>query len=274
MRNVDLRLTRDIDLEVRSLRGRLKRTKQDQPVTFDDSNSFLVEIYTGEVAITVASLTALLNSHVFAYPGSPVKNVQVSVNGTRLRQKGTIHKGVDLPFEIEGPLSVTPEGNIRLHAEKIRSAHLPFKGLLHLFGADLSKLMNENAGRGVKFEGDDVILEPRNLTPPPHLLGQVTRVEVKDGRIVQTFGSSHARPLLQPPWKARSYIYHRGGVLRFGKLTMEDSDLEIVGDRTARFFNFFLSEYKKQLVAGYSKNTPANGLIVHMVDYTSLPKAR
>jgi hypothetical protein len=33
-------------------------------------------------------------------------------------------------------------------------------------------------------------------------------------------------------------------------------------------FDFFQREYQKQLVAGYSKNTPANGLVAHMVDYT------
>ena len=147
MRNVDFRLASDIDLEVRTLRGRLKRTKPDRMVTFDDSDSFVLEIDTGEVAITAASLSALLNSYVFAYPGAPIKNLQVSIKGSRLSQKGTLHKGVDLPFEIEGPVSTTPEGNIRLHAEKIKSAGIPFKGLMHLFGADLSKLVNENAGR-------------------------------------------------------------------------------------------------------------------------------
>jgi hypothetical protein len=48
---------------------------------------------------------------------------------------------------------------------------------------------------------------------------------------------------------------------------MTDADLEIVGNRP-NVFDFFQREYQKQLVAGYSKNTPANGLVAHMVDYT------
>jgi hypothetical protein len=48
---------------------------------------------------------------------------------------------------------------------------------------------------------------------------------------------------------------------------MNDADLEIVGDR-AGAFEFFLREYQKQLIAGYSKNTRANGLVAHMVDYS------
>src|SRR4051794_31790901 len=56
MQNIKFRLARHIDLEVRSLRGRLKRTKPDRHITFDDINSFIVEVDTAEVAITPASL--------------------------------------------------------------------------------------------------------------------------------------------------------------------------------------------------------------------------
>jgi hypothetical protein len=56
-------------------------------------------------------------------------------------------------------------------------------------------------------------------------------------------------------------------------LTMNDADLEIVGDRPG-IFDFFQREYQKQLVAGYSKNTPANGLVAHMVDYSHFQSSR
>lgn len=267
MRNVNFRLASDIVLEVRALRGQLQRTKVEVPVTFDDSSSFNVEIDSAQVAITPASLTALMNSYVLAYDGAPIKNVSVTIDRNRLIQKGTIHKGIDLPFEIQGSLSATEDGNIRVHADKIKSAHMPVKGLLHLFGEDLSKLVNQKAERGMKIVGDDIILIPRTLTPPPHLEGRVTRVGIAGGKIVQVFDSGRHLAALTPPFHSAAYIYHRGGVLRFGKLTMNDADLEIVGDRPG-VFDFFQREYQKQLVAGYSKNTPANGLVAHMVDYS------
>jgi hypothetical protein len=270
MRNVAFRVARDIVLEVRSLRGRLRPTHADRPVTFDDSDSFIVEIDSGEVAMTSASLTALLNSYVLA-GGGPIRNVSVTIEGSKLIQKGTLHKGVSLPFEVEGSVSATPSGDIRVHAEKIKSAHLPVKGLLHLFGASLSKLVNGNAGRGLRVDGDDMILLPRYATPPPHLEGRVTQVSLTGGRIVQVFDSGKRPQPLNPPFVSEGYIYHKGGMLRFGKLTMDDADLEIVGDRTTGYFDFFMREYKRQLVAGYSKNTEANGLVTHMVDYSRLP---
>ena len=274
MRNVDFRLAKDIVLEVRALRGRLRRTNPTIPVTFDDSTSFAVDIDTAEVAVSAASLTALMNSYVLAYRGAPIKNVKVAIKGDRIIQEGTIHKKVDLPFEIEGSVAATAEGDIRMHAMKIKAAHVPVKGLLHLFGEDLSKLVNQNAGRGMRIEGDDIILNLRTLTPPPHLEGHVTRVGIADGKIVQVFDSGRHPPTLTPPFQSAAYIYHRGGMLRFGKLVMNDADLEIVGDKP-KVFDFFQREYLKQLVAGYSKTTTSNGLVAHMVDYSHFrPPAR
>jgi len=267
MRNVNFRLARDIVLEVHALRGQLISTSPEKPVTFDDANSFFVNIDSAQVAITPASMSALMNSYVMAYDGAPIRNVSISLRGDRLIQKGTIHKAVDLPFEIEGSLSSSPEGYIRLHVDKIKSAHIPLKGLLHLFGEDLAKLINQNAGRGMTVVNDDILLDPKTLTPPPHLHGRVTGVNISDGKIVQTFGSDRHPVRLTPPFASAAYIYHRGGTLQFGKLTMQDADLEIVGDRPGTF-DFFQKEYRKQLVAGYSKNTAANGLIAHMADYS------
>ena len=267
MKNVNFRLTKNMVLEVRTMRGQLRRTNPQIPVTFDDSSSFILVIDSAEVGVTAASLTELMNSYVLAYKGAPIKNVEVTIKDHRFIEKGTVHKGIDLAFEIEGSLSPTDDGNIRMHAEKIKSVHVPVKGLLHLFGEDLSKLVNQNAGRGMKIVGDDIILTLRELTPPPHFEGRVTRVAVADGRIVEYFDSNRHLPVLNPPFRSDAYIYHRGGVLRFGKLIMNDADLEIVGDRPG-LFDFFQREYLKQLVAGYSKTTPENGLVAHMVDYS------
>jgi hypothetical protein len=265
MRNVNFRMAPGVVLQIRSVRGRLVPTGP-HPVILDDRDSFTLEIDNAVIAISTASLTQLLNSYVFAYDGAPLKNITVKAKGDRLEQKGTMHKGVDLPFEMEGPVSPTPDGNIRLHADKIKSEHIPFKGLLHLFGEDLSKLVNVNEARGVRIEGDDIFLFPSRMMPAPHIHGRVTAVRVEGDNIVQVFEGSPAAPLRLPA-AATNYIYHRGGLLRFGKLTMNDADLEIIDANPRTPFDFSLSEYNRQLVAGYSKNTPSHGLIVHMPDF-------
>jgi hypothetical protein len=267
MKHVNFRVAEDIVLQVDRLRGRLRRTHPEVPVTFDDTGSFVVEINSAQVGITAESLTALMNSYVMADKSTPLKGVSLTIADNKLILKGTIHKAVPLAFEIEGAVSATEDGNIRVHAKSIKADHIPVKGLLHLFGEDLSKVIKENSARGMKMEGDDIILTTAALTPPPHLEGRVSRVDVTQGKIVQTFDSGRRSPTLTPPFPAGAYIYHRGGILRFGKLTMNDADLEIVGDRPGNF-DFFQREYQKQLIAGYSKNTPANGLVAHMADYS------
>jgi len=267
MRNVNLLLTNDIVLSVRSLRGELERTRSSVPVTFDDSNSFVVDTDSAEIHMTSASLTALMNQYVFAYERAPIKEITTTFVGTKLIQTGKIHRAVDLPFRIAASLSETADGNVRVHAEKIQVEHLPVKGLLHLLGEDLEKLIHQNPGRGVSVDGDDLILSPAALTPSPHIHGRISRVSVVGDSIVLIFESGRHLPLLTPPFRTAAYIYHRGGVLRFGKLTMNDADLEIVGDRPG-VFSFFQREYQKQLVAGYSKNTRRNGLRAHMADYS------
>jgi len=54
-------------------------------------------------------------------------------------------------------------------------------------------------------------------------------------------------------------MYFRGGRLRFGKLTMQDTDLMLVDAAPADPFRFNLAEYARQLVAGYSKTLRTRG---------------
>jgi len=270
MRNVNFRAMRDVSIEIRHLRGRFEATGRDVPVSFDEPPSFVVKVDSAEIAITTADLSVLLNSYVFAYPDAPLKNITAVSAGDQVKIKGTMHKGIDLPFEVDGTLSATPEGDIRLHAESIKSAHIPFKGFLHLFGENMAKMVNVSEARGVRMEGDDMIMFPSRMTPPPHMAGRVTAVRLEGDKIVQLFDSGKRAPALTPPVRARNYIYHRGGTLRFGKLTMQDSDLEIVDDNPETPFDFFLGDYTSQLVAGYSLILPSRGLVVHMPDYGKL----
>ncbi|HEX3876150.1 MAG TPA: hypothetical protein VHW24_04145 [Bryobacteraceae bacterium] len=242
MKNVNFIVANGVTLEIRNLRGELMPTKPGVPVTFNDVSSFQAAIDTAEVALSTDSLTTLLNTSVLASEGAPIRNVAMSIEDGKIKQKGTIHKGVNLEFEIEGTLSPTASREIRMHADKIKSEHIPVKCLLHFFGDDLSNLVNRNAGRGMRIEGDDIILIPAALTPPPHMTGRVTRVELEAGKIVQYFDSGKHQAPLRPAFASNAYIYHRGGVIRFGKLTMRDADLEIVGDRKD-VFNFFQKQY-------------------------------
>jgi hypothetical protein len=176
MRNVNLHLDRSVILQIRYLSGEMVAIRSSEPVTLDDANSFETRISSAKIGISVGTLSNLLNQYVFAYPDAPLKNLLVTVDHGHIKETGTMHKGVDIPFEIDGHLDLTPDGEIRLHADRVTSARVPFKGLLHLFGEDLSKLISVKRDRGIRLEGDDILLDPSRMLPPPRITGKVTAV--------------------------------------------------------------------------------------------------
>ena len=269
-RNVDFHVNPGVVLHIRRLRGELLRTGKGTPATFDDKTSFSIKIDSALIGITAGNLASLMNGYVFAYRGAPLRNLKLSVKGSGLVLEGTLVKGLGIPFEAQGDLSATSEGLIRLHVMRIKSAHVPMKGLMDLLGLEMADLINLNRSRGARVEDDDVLLDPEQILPPPRVQGQVSATVIEGEEIALLFdargGKSSPKPLSPPRPDAPNYMYFRGGTLRFGKLTMTDADLQIIDSDPSDSFDFDLSQYNRQLAAGYSKSTPAHGLIVFMPD--------
>lgn len=271
MRNIALHVDDRTILNVRRLRGELVSTKPGEPPVFDDKSSFIVRIDSAEIAISVDSLSRLMNGYVFNYQGAPLEQMQIATEGSNLRIKGTLKKGVSVPFTIVASASVDPDGGMRLHPLSIKTLGVSSKKLLDFLGLDLQKLVKVNAERGVRIDGDDFVMQPSRVLPPPRIEGHLQAVRIEPGTVVQVFGPGSAKPL-SPPEPKTNYMYYRGGVLRFGKLTMTDTDMELIDQRPQDAFDFFQDRYNEQLVAGYSKNTPSHGLKVYMPDYRTLHK--
>jgi hypothetical protein len=267
MKGVDFRIDPELVLEVRHLRGALEPTHAGKPPWFDDPGSFTVRIDAGEIAMTSASLAALMNHYLFAGPGAPVKDVTVEFRDGHLIQTSTLNKKIPIRATLEGDVSATPDGDILFHPTKIEAGKLPVKKLLDLLGVELSGVIKSQESKGLRVEGDDLILHPERLLPPPHIRGRVTAVRIEGDRMIQTFGGNTPGKPLSPSFpKARNYMFMSGGTLSFGKLTMNGADLQIIDADPKDPFDFFLSQYAKQLVAGYSKTLPDKGLVVYMPD--------
>ena len=273
MRHVLYHVDDRVILQIEYLRGALIPTR-DEPPWFDDPESFSLAIDTGVVTISAASLSALLNDYVFNYDGSPLDNLTVTVDKGQLKQKGTLHKGIPLPFTIRAELSTTPDGRLRLHPTSVKVAGIGVKGLMRTFGIELENLVKVRPGRGVEISDNDFLLSPAGLLPPPRIEGRVTAVRVGDEAIEQIFGGSkrpgRAQPLHPSDPSARNYMFYRGKVLRFGKLTMMDADLQIVDADPDDPFDFDLAHLNEQLVAGESHNQPDFGLVTVMPDYADM----
>ncbi len=275
MRNVDYHASEAVMLNIRRLRGELLSKKPGKPPVFEKKDSFVLKIHTAEIAMTSQSLSGLLNDHVFAYRGSPLEKLAVEIGPGGITQKGVLRKALKIPFSIVGTVALTPQGEIRVHPTSIKAAGIGVRGLMETFGIELDQLMKLKEDRGVRIAGDDFLLSPDRMLPPPQIQGRVTDVRLEPGRMVLIFSSPDERPKapLSPPDKTSpNYMYYEGGVLAFGKLTMTGTELQIVDADPRDSFDFYLDHYNEQLVAAYDQNLPDKGLIVHMPDYNKLGK--
>ena len=267
-KNVDFDIGRGIVLDISRLRGQLRSKQQGAPIQFDDKSAFVIHITSAEVGLSMQSLDSLMNGYVFAYGGAPLKHLKFSTDSGKLVQEGTLHKVVDIPFRITAVMSMTPEGLIRIHPVAIKIFKVNGRGLMKALGITLASLLDLKHAHGVSVEKNDLLLDPQQLLPPPAIEGRVTAVRIEPNEVVQVFGDSAAAVghALHPPETARNYMYFRGGTLHFGKLYMVDADMQIIDLEPVDPFQFSIDKYNTQLVAGYSKNTPKNGLVVFMPD--------
>jgi hypothetical protein len=269
MRNVDLHITPQIDLQVRHLRGRFVAVGARSAPYLDDPNSYAVAVDTGEVAVDLASLNAIVN-RALERARSNVRRVAISVDDKgQLRQKGVVKKGIHVPFDMTASVGVTTDGLIRIHTESVKGFGVPVNPLLKVLRVQTDDLIRVDPGHGIRVEGNDLLLDVSQLLPAPGFHGQLTSVRVDRGALIQVFGSGAARPI-SPTATTKNHIYWRGGQLAFGKLTMTETDLELVDEDPQDSFDFSVDRWNEQLVAGYSKTTADRGLRAHMPDYNDL----
>src|SRR5262249_913706 len=268
MRNVMYHFTDQVAVHILQLHGLVLPTQRTRPPVFDDVQSFMFAIHFAEIAIGTDALSNVLNQYVFAAPDAPIKDITVSTAGNSVKVHGKLHAKGDIPFETEGTADATPEGHIRIHTHKVSVAQVSVKGLMDLLGLKIAQLINTDKVRGVRLEGNDLILDPALLLPPPRITGRVTAVQVQGDHILQVFGTRPPTGVTSP--HSGNYMAYRGAQLRFGKLTMSDADLVLIDMDPQDPFDFFLEHYKKQLVAGYAKTTPNFGLRVFMRDFNKV----
>jgi hypothetical protein len=270
MRNVVLHMGYGVELHIDDLRGHFESPDPAGP-SFDDINSYVVALDYARVAMTPASLTNLMNQYVFAGDDAPLKKIAISIEGDELVQSGELKKGISVPFKMHASVSLAPDGRLRLHPTSMKAAGFVSKRVLDFFGLELEKLVKMKGDHGVTVEGDDLLLEPGRMLPPPHMRGRATKTWIENGRLMLQFGNPAAKGI-EPPKPVTNYMYYRGGTLRFGKLTMRDTDLLLVDADPRDPFDFSPAKYEDQLVAGTSKNTRAHGLIVTMPDANDAAK--
>ena len=264
--NLMLRKGPTFRVYVQWLRGEIVRTARNIDPSFDEPDSFVLDVKTGVIHTNVGDLTNFLND---ALTNSPLTNVALSGDGDQLRIRGTLHKIVPLPVEITGKIGVVPGNRVRLQVTNLSVLKIPFKGLLGDVHLTVSGLFHSGIP-GVEVSGNDIFFDPVKLLPPPHIRGELTSVRIVNPDFEEVYGNATEDVEKVAEW--RNFLRFRGGTLDFGKLTMHDVDVIMVDLSNDAWFDLDLTHYQEQIVNGYTRMTPQAGLQIFMPDLEKIPK--
>ena len=270
MHNVILIERPGFDLRVRWLRGQMRPTHANVIPSFDEPNSFIVDIEAGVIATSLSEISALLNGELLK--DAPLQKVSLAAEGKQLRLNGTLHKGIPLPIEMTSEVSAAPDGRIRLHVVKMRVLKLPVTGLLQAFHVEVGDLVGAKGSEGVQIVKDDIYINPERILPAPAIHGILTDAHLgsKTGDVITVFGNARPEVIKVQEW--RNFIRLWGGTVNFGKLTMYHTDLIMIDASQDEWFDFDLSHYQEQLVNGRIQMTPQAGLRIFMPDTDKIPR--
>lgn len=266
--NLMLRRGPNFRIYVRWLRGQMVRSHPDVNPSFDDPESFFLEIKTGVIRANIGDIGKFLNAGGVA--NSPLRDITLLAEGDQIKLKGTLHKLVSLPVELLGSITLTPDRRIQLRVNKLSVLKLPLKGLLGGLHISVSDLFQPKNIAGIEVSGNDIYFDTLKLLPPPHIRGQLTKVRVVTPDIEEVYGD--AEDILTRVEQWRNFLRLSDGTLDFGKLTMRHVDLIMVDLSDDAWFDLDLNNYQNQLVNGYTRMTPQAGLQIFMPDLDSLPK--
>ena len=105
--NLMLRKGPDFRIYIRWLNGEMQRTNKKVNPSFDDPESFVLEVQRGIIHANIGDISHYLNTGAVA--GSPLTNISLAGNGDQISVHGTIHKlHIPLPIGLDGTLSPAP----------------------------------------------------------------------------------------------------------------------------------------------------------------------
>jgi hypothetical protein len=258
--NIMLRKGPDFRIYIAWIAGKMVRTKGQVNPSFDDAESFILQIDKGVIRANIGDICKYLNAT--AAKDSPLKNIDIQPEGERVKIRGTVKKVVPLPVELLGSVAATKQGLVRLHIDHISVLKVPVKGLLGTFNLKLSDMVSSTNVPGVTVTGNDIVFDTEKLLPPPHIRGELTTVQVKVPDIEVIYGNAPNDPTQLAHW--HNFLRFRDGAVTFGKLTMHNTDLTMIDAVNEPWFDLDLVNYQNQLVNGYTRMTAQAGVEIYM----------
>lgn len=276
MRNVQFRFTKDVVVGIDRIRATMKPTRTAGIVSFDDPASFDLDVSGASIRLTMPQAQTLMNERVFAYKGSNVHHLELGADGKDIVIHGTLTKGASIPFTMKGSMSMRERRWLAVDAKEIKIGAVGVTGLLKAIHVSLQAMIDPPSSGQVRVEKNTILIDVLSELPPPHVRGVVTALDCCDRGIGLALGTAGAasdsalRDIVPSAMSSPNFIAIRGGTLRFGKMTMTDSELDLMDAAPTDPFDFFLRDYQCQLAAGDAHTTLQYAWHVRMPDFSKL----
>ena len=277
LKNVRFFWTEDLFIETDSMSAKAVPLPPNSAVDFDNVDAYRLEIMNGQADRALPTLQFILNKIVFSYNGSPLRNLKIAASpetggsaGRKLVIQGELSFVFWLSFEMIADLKLDAEKNVLyIDSEGVTALGMPFAGdLLSSIGLDLEALVPVPKASPLQLTGNRMIVDPYRLFPAPHFSGQLTRVGLELDRVTLTFSDPRRIqfPALPVP-ESKSGLYIYQGDVKFGKLRMIDTRLQMVDTDPSDRFDFFARNYHQQLIRSDIRIGMDRSVVARVPDY-------
>ena len=145
------------------------------------------EIASGVAFLTPDNLTTLIKDRL---SNTELKDFKIDTeNGDKAKISATKKTiGIPIPISIEGPVTVTPQGELKLAIDSEHVVGIPIKDIADTFGMKPKDMVKSKPNKGFRVEKDAIYFDPNEMLGTAK--GHVTSAQVTDKGLKLVFGAA------------------------------------------------------------------------------------
>jgi len=252
--NVNFDVVDNIGFHIEELAATLEPKKAGEPVSFDDVESFTINIHHGKVTVSPEALSALFNKQILDYSPRPLDELTVTTEDGYLKADGYLKlwswfPGIWLPTNLGGTMALSDDNKLVYSLDDVKAVGIPLAGLLKMVFIKLTYLLSLDR-EGAQLGAYELVLDHRSVFPPPALAGNISEVSISPAGLHLTFADNSAAKFKKAPVEKDSYLWIQSGDARLYGIVVTNAQVAIVSESDTTPLRFNLYDYRKQVAGG------------------------